>query len=160
MKYINVYALFLLSVFLSSCGQNQTGLPKDDSKSEMKDSTTPQKYKDSLAQASLPKTEISKEMETEKIHHAVETGAIYSSTSVYHNVLHEFTYLVAMRDFCNKTLLQMRADGKADKKLSKELERELLNAKAKLTSSKFTGLKIESGLYERFLKQINDKFGC
>src|SRR5438046_10444747 len=67
---------------------------------------------------------------------AIETGTIYNSTSPYHNVLHEFTYLVAMRDHCNKTLLQMRANGEVNKKLSKKLKRELLNAKAELTSSK------------------------
>ncbi|TCD00955.1 two-component regulator propeller domain-containing protein [Pedobacter psychroterrae] len=37
MKYVNVYVLFLLSVFLSSCGQNQTNVPKDNVKSEVKD---------------------------------------------------------------------------------------------------------------------------
>ncbi len=42
---------------------------------------------------------------------AIETGTIYNSTSPYHNVLHEFTYLVVMWDYCNKTLLQMRANG-------------------------------------------------
>ena len=89
---------------------------------------------------------------------AIETGTIYNSTSPHHNVLHEFTYLVAMRDYCNKTVLQMRANGEVNKKLSKELERELLNAKAELSSSKYNGLKIESGLYEVFLKQINDRF--
>ena len=89
---------------------------------------------------------------------AIETGTIYNSTSPYHNVLHEFTYLVAMRDYCNKTLLQMRANGEVNKKLSKKLERELSKAKAKLNSSKFKGLKIESGQYEEFLKQINDRF--
>lgn len=89
---------------------------------------------------------------------AIETGTIYNSTSPYHNVLHEFTYLMAMRDFCNKTILQMRINGEVNKKLSKKLERELSNAKAKLTSSKYNGLKIESGQYEVFLKQINDRF--
>ena len=94
---------------------------------------------------------------------AIRTGTIYHSTSPYHNDLHEFTYLAAMRDFCNKTFLQMRTDGESDshrmnKKRSKELERELSNAKAKLTSSKFKGLKIESGQYEEFLKQINERF--
>ena len=89
---------------------------------------------------------------------AIETGTIYNSTSPYHNVSHEFTYLVAMRDFCNKILLQMRTNGEVNKKLSKELKRELSNAKAKLTSSKYNGLKIESGMYEIFLKQINDRF--
>jgi len=89
---------------------------------------------------------------------AIETGTIYNSTSPYHNDLHEFTYLVAMRDFCNKTLLEMRTNGEVNKKRSKELKRESSNAKAKLTSSKFNGLKIESGLYEVFLKQINDRF--
>jgi hypothetical protein len=89
---------------------------------------------------------------------AIETGTIYNSTSPYHNVSHDFTYLMAMRDFCNKTLLQMRTNGEVNKKRSKELKRELLNAKAKLTSSKFKGLKIESGMYEVFLKQINDRF--
>src|SRR5258708_3564862 len=64
---------------------------------------------------------------------AIETGTIYNSTSPYHNVLHEFTYLVAMWDYCNKTLLQMRANGEVNKKLSKKLERELSNAKAKVT---------------------------
>ena len=89
---------------------------------------------------------------------AIETGTIYNSTSPYHNDLHEFTYLVAMRDYCNKTLLQMRANSEVNKKRSKELKRESSNAKAKLTSSKFKGLKIESGQYEEFLKQINERF--
>ena len=89
---------------------------------------------------------------------AIETGTIYNSTSPYHNDLHEFTYLVAMRDFCNKTLLEMRTNGEVNKKRSKELKRESSNAKAKLSSSKYNGLKIESGQYEVFLKQINDQF--
>src|SRR5688572_12245638 len=89
---------------------------------------------------------------------AIESGTIYNSTSPYHNVSHDFTYLVAMRDYCNKTLLQMRDNGEVNKKLSKKLKRELSNAKAKLTSSKFKGLKIESGMYEVFLKQNNDRF--
>jgi polyisoprenoid-binding protein YceI len=37
MKHIHVYALFLISVFLTSCGQNQTGLPKNNSNTEIKD---------------------------------------------------------------------------------------------------------------------------
>ena len=89
---------------------------------------------------------------------AIETGTIYNSTSPYHNVLHEFTYLVAMRDYCNKTLLQMRDNGEVNKKLSKKLERELSKAKAELASAKFNGLKIESEYYELFLKKINDQF--
>jgi len=89
---------------------------------------------------------------------AIEDGTIYNSTSPYHNVSHEFTYLVAMRDYCNKTLSQMRANGEVNKKLSKELKRELSKSKAELASSKFNGLKIESDYYELFLKQINDKF--
>ena len=89
---------------------------------------------------------------------AIQDGTIYNSTSPYHNDLHEFTYLVAMRDFCNKTLLEMRTNGEVNKKRSKELKRESSNAKAKLNSSKFKGLKIESGMYEVFLKQINDRF--
>ena len=89
---------------------------------------------------------------------AIETGTIYNSTSPYHNVSHDFTYLVAMRDFCNKNLSQMRANGEVNKKLSKELRRELSTAKAELNSSKFKGLKTESGMYEEFLKQINDRF--
>ena len=148
-KIVKLFALLLVSVFLTSCGQNQTGIPKDNIKSETTDSTTPQKYKESLAQASLLIAEISKES---------EAGTIYQSSSPHHNVVHQFTYLVAMRDFCNKTLLQMHANGEVNKKLPKELERELVNSKAELTSSKFNGLKIESGLYEKFLKQINDRF--
>ena len=89
---------------------------------------------------------------------AIETGTIYNSTSPYHNDLHEFTYLVAMRDFCNKTLLEMRTNGEVNKKRSKELKKESSNAKAKLNSSKYKGLKIESDYYELFLKNINDKF--
>jgi len=89
---------------------------------------------------------------------AIEDGTIYNSTSPYHNVSHEFTSLVTMRDFCNKTLSQMRANGEVNKKLSKELKRELSKAKAELSSSKFKGLKTESGMYEEFLKQINDRF--
>jgi len=89
---------------------------------------------------------------------AIEDGTIYNSTSPYHNVLHEFTYLVATRDYCNKTLLQMRDNGEVNKKLSKKLKRELSKAKAELASAKFNGLKIESDYYELFLKNINDKF--
>ena len=89
---------------------------------------------------------------------AIETGTIYNSTSPYHNVSHEFTYLVAMRDYCNKTLSQMRDNGEVNKKLSKKLKRELSKAKAKVTSAKFNGLKIESDYYELFLKNINDQF--
>jgi len=89
---------------------------------------------------------------------AIETGTIYNSTSPYHNDLHEFTYLVAMRDFCNKTLLEMRTNGEVNKKLSKKLKKELKKAKAELASAKFNGLKIESDYYELFLKNINDKF--
>lgn len=89
---------------------------------------------------------------------AIETGTIYNSTSPHHNLLHEFTYLIAMQDYCEKTLLQMSANGEVNKKLSKKLKKELSNVKAELASSKYNGLKIESGMYELFLKQINDKF--
>ena len=89
---------------------------------------------------------------------AIETGTIYNSTSPYHNDLHEFTYLVATRDYCNKTLSQMRDNGEVNKKLSKKLKRELSKAKAELASAKYNGLKIESDYYELFLKNINDKF--
>ena len=93
---------------------------------------------------------------------AIETGTIYNSTSPYHNLSHEFTSLVAIRDYCDKTLSQMRANGESDsyrmnKKLSKKLKRELSKVKAELASTKFNGLKIESGMYELFLKQINDR---
>jgi hypothetical protein len=84
---------------------------------------------------------------------AIENGSINKSTSPHHNVLHEFTYLVAMRDYCDKTL----ANGEVNKKVSKQLKKELSKAKAELASSKFNGLKIESGMYDVFLKQINDR---
>ena len=84
---------------------------------------------------------------------AIEDGTIYNSTSPYHNVSHEFTYLVAMRDYCNKTLSQMRDNGEVNKKLSKKLKRELSKAKAELASAKFNGLKIEPDYYELFLKK-------
>ena len=89
---------------------------------------------------------------------AIETGTIYNSTSPYHNVSHEFTSLMAMRDYCDKTLSQMRANGEVNKKLSKKLKRELSKAKAKLASAKFNGLSIETGYYDLFLKQIKDQF--
>jgi hypothetical protein len=89
---------------------------------------------------------------------AIEDGTIYNSTSPYHNVSHEFTSLVVTRDYCNKTLSEMRASGEVNKKLSKKLEKELSKAKAELASAKFKGLKIEAGMYEVFLKQINDRF--
>ena len=37
MKYIQVYTLFLMFVFLTSCGQNQTNVPGDHIKSDTKD---------------------------------------------------------------------------------------------------------------------------
>lgn len=52
----------------------------------------------------------------------------------------------------------MHAAGEADRKPAEELKRELSNATAALASSKFNRLKIEPGLYEKFLKQINDRF--
>jgi len=43
MKYAHVYALFLMSVFNTSCkGQNKTDLPKEYIKSETKDVATSQ----------------------------------------------------------------------------------------------------------------------
>ena len=92
----------------------------------------------------------------------IESGQIYKSMSPHHNVLHEFTYLMAMRDYCDTTLSQLSAAGKSDsyrknKKLSRKLKRKLSKAKAELASSKFNGLKIETGMYELFLKQINDR---
>ena len=42
MKYTHVYTLFLVFVFHTSCGQNQTGLSQDNIKSETKDSITSQ----------------------------------------------------------------------------------------------------------------------
>jgi hypothetical protein len=89
---------------------------------------------------------------------AIEDGTIYNSTSPYHNVSHEFTYLVATRDYCTKTLSQMRADGEVNKKLSEKLKKELSKSKAKLASSKYNGLKTEGDYYELFLKKINDQF--
>ena len=88
----------------------------------------------------------------------IATGRIYNSMSPHHNVLHEFTNLVAMRDYCDKTLLQMRANGEVNKKRSKKLKKELSKAKEELASSKYNGLKIESDYYELFLKKINDQF--
>ena len=149
MKYIYVSTILLLSVFFISCEQNQTGMPKGNSKSETKASATFRKYIDSLSQDSLLITEIIKEK---------EAGTIYQSASRHHNVVHAFTYLVAMRHYCSKSLLQMRANAEVNKKISEELERELLKAKVQLTSPKFSSLKIETGLYEKFLKQINDRF--
>ena len=40
MKYQHVYALFLMVVFHTSCGQNQTHVPKENIKSETKDTVT------------------------------------------------------------------------------------------------------------------------
>jgi hypothetical protein len=39
-KLVKLFALFLMSVFLTSCGQNQTNSPKDNIKSETKDIVT------------------------------------------------------------------------------------------------------------------------
>jgi hypothetical protein len=88
---------------------------------------------------------------------AAQNGSINKSKSPQPNVLHEFTYLVAMRDYCDKTLVQMRASGEVNKKVSKQLKKELSKTKTELASSKFNGLKIESGMYDVFLKQINDR---
>jgi hypothetical protein len=41
MKDVLILTLFLMSVFCSSCGQNQTNSPKDNIKSETKDKVTP-----------------------------------------------------------------------------------------------------------------------
>lgn len=69
---------------------------------------------DSLAQASLLNTEISKE---------IAAGTIYQSSSPYHNVLHDFTYLMAVKDFCTATLSKMYVNGEANKEITKALKR-------------------------------------
>ena len=149
MKYIPVYACLAMSVFYTSCEQNQTPVAEYNTGAKTKDTTSSRKYEDSLARASVLNAEISKEK---------EAGTIYSSSSPHHGVVHEFTYWMAMRDFCDKKILQMRTTGDAGKKLSERMEKELLNAKAALDSSKFNGLQIEMGLYEKFLEQISDQF--
>src|SRR5688500_4898715 len=40
MKYAHVYALFLVFVFQTSCGQNQTNVPKDNINYDIKDTVT------------------------------------------------------------------------------------------------------------------------
>lgn len=40
MKYSLIYAIFLMLVFYTSCGQNQTNAPKDNTKPETKDIVT------------------------------------------------------------------------------------------------------------------------
>lgn len=89
---------------------------------------------------------------------AIETGTINDSTSIHHSDLHRFTYLTAMRDYCNKTLLQMSDNGEVNKKLSKKLEKELSKAKTELASAKFNGSKIEPDYYGIYLKKINNQF--
>jgi ligand-binding sensor domain-containing protein len=42
MKYVLIYILFLICVFHTSCGQNQTNVPKNNIKSEAKDTVTSQ----------------------------------------------------------------------------------------------------------------------
>ena len=39
-KPVKLFTMFLMSVFLNSCGQNQTNSPKDNIKPETKDITT------------------------------------------------------------------------------------------------------------------------
>ena len=46
MKYAHVYALFLVFVFCTSCGQNQTDLPEAYIRSEFKDTVTSPQSKD------------------------------------------------------------------------------------------------------------------
>ena len=41
-KHVKLFALFLMTVFHISCGQNKTNVPKDNIKSETKDSITSQ----------------------------------------------------------------------------------------------------------------------
>ena len=40
MEYMHLYALFVVVVFLSSCGQSQTNSPKENSNAETKDTVT------------------------------------------------------------------------------------------------------------------------
>ncbi|MBC7743713.1 MAG: hypothetical protein H7096_01270 [Flavobacterium sp.] len=41
MKYEHVYALFLMVIFCTSCGQNQKNVAKDNTQSKTKDTATP-----------------------------------------------------------------------------------------------------------------------
>ncbi len=160
MKYIPLFTLLLMFVLLTACVQNQTNVPGDDIKANRG------KYAEGTVDSVKAKVVIKPEPNGPTkagLAKAIGDGTIYNSTSPYHNVSHEFTYFVAMRDYCKKTLLQMRANGESDSyrmntKLSTKLERELSKAEAEVASAKFNGLKIESGMYEVFLKNFNDKF--
>lgn len=89
---------------------------------------------------------------------AIENGTIYLSHSPHHNTLHEYTLLVATRDYCQKALAQMVTDKTVDEKRSKELEKELSKSKTELSSAKFKGLKTETGMYDVFTKQVHERF--
>ena len=79
-KIVKLFALFLMSVFCTSCGgQNQTPLAKDYIRPE------------SIA--------------------SNNTQFCQHPDPAHHAVVHEFTYLVAMQDFYNKTVLQIRTNG-------------------------------------------------
>ncbi len=39
-KFVTLFALFLIAVFYTSCGQSQTNVPKDNIKAETKDIVT------------------------------------------------------------------------------------------------------------------------
>lgn len=150
--YAPILSLVVVSglVFISSCRQNQTSTAQNSTGSEAKKSTTVQMDQGNLMKSYFINAEVVSDRDAE---------AIYQSSSPGHNLVHEFTYLVAMRNYCHKTLLQMRENGEVDNKLYQQLEKELTDAKSALTASKFDGLKIELALYEKFFKQINDRFG-
>lgn len=146
MKYIPVCLSLLIAVLLVSCEQNQTGSSQTKARSGAGGSIT---FPKDTGESPEQMAEIAKEK---------ASGAIYRSSSPNHNVVHAFTYLVAVRGFCSRALLQMAADPKTDPKLSERLEWERANAVTQLRSKKYDGLKIEEGLYEKFLKQISDRF--
>jgi ligand-binding sensor domain-containing protein len=59
MKYAHVYALFLVFVFHTSCGQNQTNSPKENIKSETKDKVTANYSESQLKEADTSKVPMS-----------------------------------------------------------------------------------------------------
>lgn len=143
--------MLLPSVCLISCETRQISPAKNNT--AVADPPAFRKMLDDVEQESLHAAEFDKEK---------KSGAFYEAASPYHNLVHAYTYLVAMRDYCNKSLRQPTSPIKMDKQLQGKLEWELFNAKSKLLLPTFAGLKIEEGLYDKYLKQLDVRFrdGC
>lgn len=149
MNNTTLYLLLSFFLLLQSCASNQKNPANGPATARVLDTIPEARELDGLWQDSSQVAAI----ENEK-----ENGAILQAASRYHFLVHGFTYLTAMHDYCSNALSKYGAGTKAGKTYRDIWNWELSNAKSKLTAPAFRGLQVEKGLYDKYMVQFSKRF--